>query len=87
MVRIGKVYQNLMVDVKATNEKLHHRAVRIVQDATGATADASETALNNCDWHAKTAIVSILLNVDSREASELLNSSSGHLRTALKLKK
>lgn len=84
MVRIGKVYQNLMVDVKATNEKLRHRAVRIVQEATGAEADVCETALNSSNWHAKTAIVSILLNVDAAGACELLDSSSGHLRSALR---
>ncbi|MDZ4834383.1 MAG: N-acetylmuramic acid 6-phosphate etherase [Candidatus Melainabacteria bacterium] len=86
MVKVGKVYQNLMVDVKATNEKLRHRAVRIVQEATGATSEECEAALNNSEWHAKTAIVSILLKVDSKEAGDLLSSSSGHLRKALRLK-
>lgn len=83
MVKSGKVYQNLMVDVKATNEKLRNRAIRIVQEATGATAEVCETALDYSDWHAKTAIVSILLSVAPDKASELLSKSSGHLRTAL----
>jgi len=86
MVKSGKVYQNLMVDVKATNEKLRHRAIRIVQEATGATPEICETALDYSDWHAKTAIVSILLEVAPEEAAELLHSSAGHLRTALNLK-
>jgi N-acetylmuramic acid 6-phosphate etherase len=85
MVRSGKVYQNLMVDVKATNEKLRHRAIRIVQEATGATPEVCETALDYSDWHAKTAIVSILLKVAPEEAGELLSKSSGHLRAALAL--
>ncbi len=83
MVRSGKVYQNLMVDVKATNEKLRHRAIRIVQEATGATPEVCETALDYSDWHAKTAIVSILLEVAPEKAAELLEKSSGHLRAAL----
>jgi N-acetylmuramic acid 6-phosphate etherase len=83
MVRSGKVYQNLMVDVKATNEKLRHRAVRIVQEATGATPEVCETALDYSNWHAKTAIVSILLEVAPEKAAELLEKSSGHLRAAL----
>lgn len=83
MVRSGKVYQNLMVDVKATNEKLRHRAIRIVQEATGATTEICKTALDYSDWHAKTAILSILLDVAPEKAAELLEQSSGHLRAAL----
>lgn len=83
MVRIGKVYQNLMVDVKATNEKLKHRAVKIVQEATSASKEICEHALENSDWHCKTAIVSILLNVSAKQATEALEQSKGHLRPAL----
>ncbi|MBY0547603.1 MAG: N-acetylmuramic acid 6-phosphate etherase [Candidatus Obscuribacterales bacterium] len=86
MVRIGKVYQNLMVDVKATNEKLKHRAVRIVQEATSAPGDICEAALEKSDWHAKTAIVSILLNTSAEQATELLERNKGHLRPALAAK-
>lgn len=86
MVRIGKVYQNLMVDVKATNEKLKHRAVRIVQEATSASREICEEALEKSDWHAKTAIVSILLNTSAERATELLEQSKGHLRPALAAK-
>lgn len=83
MVRIGKVYQNLMVDVKATNEKLKHRAVKIVQEATSAPREVCERSLQNSNWHAKTAIVSILLDVDPAAAAAALETSKGHLRMAL----
>lgn len=83
MVRLGKVYQNLMVDVKATNDKLKNRAIRIVQEVTGAPPDVCRDALDKSNWHSKTAIVSIELNVSAEEASKLLAVSNGHLRQAL----
>src|SRR5437588_9012059 len=57
MVRIGKVYGNLMVDVRATNEKLRDRAIRIVTSATGRGQDEARTTLEQASWQAKTAIV------------------------------
>jgi N-acetylmuramic acid 6-phosphate etherase len=83
MVRFGKVYQNLMVDVKATNEKLKHRAIRIVEEASGAPKDVCREALEKCDWNAKTAIFSIQLQISAAEASKLLTGTKGHLRKAL----
>ncbi len=83
MVKLGKVYQNLMVDVKATNEKLKDRAIRIVQEVTGASADDCRAALDESNWHSKTAIVAIELKISAKEAARLLDESGGHLRKAL----
>lgn len=86
MVRIGKVYQNLMVDVRATNQKLRVRAIRIVQEATSASRELCEESLERSNWHAKTAIVSILLGVSADDAMTALEQSRGHLRSALATK-
>jgi N-acetylmuramic acid 6-phosphate etherase len=83
MVRLGKTYGNLMVDVRATNEKLRDRATRIVRDATGADRELAERALIESNWHAKTAIVSLLLGVSSIEAEERLKTSGGFVRAAI----
>ncbi len=82
MVKMGKVYENLMVDVKATNVKLRKRAIRIVQQATGAPSEQCENALSEVDWHAKTAIVMLLLKVSRSEAVEKLEQAGGHIRRA-----
>ena len=74
MVRLGKVYGNLMVDVRATNAKLRDRAVRIVMTATGADRDAAEQALEEADGGAKIAIVALALGVSSEEARARLDS-------------
>ncbi len=83
MVRMGKVYENLMVDVKATNVKLRKRAIRIVQQATDAPSDKCESALIEVDWHAKTAIVMLLLEISAVEAVEKLEKAGGHIRRAI----
>ncbi|MBX9671307.1 MAG: N-acetylmuramic acid 6-phosphate etherase [Candidatus Obscuribacterales bacterium] len=83
MVRMGKVYENLMVDVKATNVKLRKRAIRIVEQATGSSSDKCESALIEVDWHAKTAIVMLLLNISKAEAEEKLHGAGGHIRRTL----
>lgn len=83
MVKLGKTYGNLMVDVKANNEKLRIRARRIVVEATGADEDEAATVLSEADWHAKTAIVAILAGVDVPEARRRLSGSGGHVREAL----
>src|SRR5438132_3180479 len=68
MVRIGKVYGNLMVDVRATNEKLRDRAIRIVVAAAGVSREEARTALEQCDWHAKTAVVVLSCSLSPEEA-------------------
>ncbi|HKM96402.1 MAG TPA: N-acetylmuramic acid 6-phosphate etherase [Buttiauxella sp.] len=83
MVKLGKVYQNLMVDMKATNIKLVDRACRIVVEATGATRIDAENALKQTDYEVKPAILMILTGVDAKTAYARLADSSGYLRPAL----
>jgi N-acetylmuramic acid 6-phosphate etherase len=83
MVGLGKVYRNLMVDVRPTNEKLLARAVRIVRDATGCDEPTARAALAAADQHAKTAIVAILCGLDADQARERLVAADGFVRTAV----
>ncbi|CAM3340268.1 N-acetylmuramic acid 6-phosphate etherase [Deinococcus saxicola] len=83
MVRLGKVYGNLMVDVKATNAKLEGRAVRLVRHATGADEVAAHEALKECGGSVKVAIVQVLLGVSATEATARLEAQNGHARAAL----
>ncbi|MBL8519471.1 MAG: N-acetylmuramic acid 6-phosphate etherase [Betaproteobacteria bacterium] len=83
MVRLNKVYGNLMVDLKATNEKLRRRAVRLTMLATGCDeAQATET-LARCDNQVKTAIVAIRAGVDVADARARLDAVNGSVRAAL----
>lgn len=81
MVLIGKCYQNLMVDVQASNQKLIARAVRIVMQATDCSKSEAESALQAADNHAKLAIMMILANVKRAEAERLLAENHGRLRS------
>ncbi|MFA3876617.1 N-acetylmuramic acid 6-phosphate etherase [Streptomyces sp. MMCC 100] len=83
MVRLGKTYGNLMVDVRASNEKLRARSRRIVALATGAADDDIERALTATDGEVKHAILVLLADVDGPTAARLLEQSGGHLRAAL----
>ena len=83
MVRLGKTYGNLMVDVVATNDKLRARVRRIVAAASGASAERVETALDDADGDAKVAIVSLVCEVDATAARARLDGAGGDLRTAL----
>ncbi|KYK16119.1 MULTISPECIES: N-acetylmuramic acid 6-phosphate etherase [Streptomyces] len=83
MIRLGKTYGNLMVDVRASNEKLRARSRRIVALATGAPDDAIERALTATDGEVKHAILTLLADVDGPTAARLLEDSGGHLRAAL----
>lgn len=83
MVKNGKVYQNLMVDVKATNVKLVDRACRIVVEATGAARADAEAALSQTDFEVKPAILMILANISAQEAIQRLKAHHGFLRAAL----
>ena len=83
MIRIGKCYQNLMVDVQASNEKLKARAVKIVMEATDCTKEIAETVLLQAGNHAKLAILMILANVDKTQAEKMLSENQGKLRQAL----
>ncbi|MEU5363254.1 N-acetylmuramic acid 6-phosphate etherase [Streptomyces sp. NPDC005925] len=83
MIRLGKTYGNLMVDVRASNEKLRARSRRIVRLATGASDGEIEAALTATDGEVKNAILTILADVDAPTASRLLAETDGHLRRAL----
>lgn len=83
MVLIGKCYQNLMVDVQASNEKLVTRAVRIVMQATDCTKAQAEIALKNANHSAKLAILMILTDLNAVEASQLLAQHQGQLQSSL----
>ncbi|MFC4033584.1 N-acetylmuramic acid 6-phosphate etherase [Streptomyces polygonati] len=83
MIRLGKTYGSLMVDVRASNEKLRARSRRIVALATGAGDAAIEAALTATDGEVKPAILTLLAHVDAATASRLLTASAGHLRQAL----
>ncbi|MFF3276378.1 N-acetylmuramic acid 6-phosphate etherase [Streptomyces chrestomyceticus] len=83
MIRLGKTYGNLMVDVRASNEKLRARSRRIVALATGAGDPEIEAALAATDGKVKNAILVVLAGVDGPTAARLLDGSRGHLRAAL----
>ncbi|MFJ5777537.1 N-acetylmuramic acid 6-phosphate etherase [Streptomyces sp. NPDC093094] len=83
MIRLGKTYGNLMVDVRASNDKLRARSRRIVALATGAPDEEIEHALTATDGEVKDAILAILSGVDGPTAARLLEESGGHLRAAL----
>jgi N-acetylmuramic acid 6-phosphate etherase len=83
MVKIGKVYQNLMVDMQATNVKLVDRACRMVCQATGCEREEAERALRQTAYEVKTAILMVLSGVDATKAATLLAEHGGFLRAAL----
>jgi N-acetylmuramic acid 6-phosphate etherase len=83
MVRTGKTFGNLMVDVRATNDKLRARVRRIVELATGAPPDEVEVALEAAGGEAKVAIVSLLAKVDADTARSRLDAADGRIRAAL----
>ncbi|MEU0674948.1 N-acetylmuramic acid 6-phosphate etherase [Streptomyces sp. NPDC006172] len=83
MIRLGKTYGNLMVDVRASNEKLRARSRRIVALATGAADEEIEAALTATGGEVKHAILALLAGVDGPSAARLLEESDGHLRAAL----
>ncbi len=80
MIRIGKTYENLMVDVTASNEKLKRRCVSIVCDITGVDDRKAEEVLIKCDWKVKIAVVMIARGVEISEAEQLLEGNDGVLR-------
>jgi N-acetylmuramic acid 6-phosphate etherase len=85
MIRLGKVYGNLMVDVQPTNAKLRARAVRILQEAAGADAVAARTALEATGYRVKPALVMLLTRVDATEAERRLAAAGGSVRRAVVL--
>ncbi len=85
MVKLGKAYGNLMVDVQPTNAKLRQRAMRIVSEITSVDIADAEALLQAADWQVKTAVVMGLAGVDAAAASQRLQASNGHVRAAIQV--
>lgn len=83
MVKLGKAYQNLMVDVNASNAKLKARAIRIVMLATDCDEETAKAALSQTDYHAKTAIVMLLTQCSASDAAMRLAQHQGYIRDAI----
>ena len=83
MVKLGKVYENLMIDLNASNKKLHARAIRIVMQATQCSQEQAKTSLEEAQNSAKLAILMVLTKADVDSAKAMLENSQGHLRKAL----
>ena len=83
MVRLGKTYGNLMVDLQTTSQKLADRSRRIVMALTDLTEPEAEAKLQNCGGDVKTAVVAHLRSISADEARRLLAEMNGHLRKAL----
>jgi N-acetylmuramic acid 6-phosphate etherase len=83
MIKLGKTYGDLMVDVRASNEKLAARARRIVRTATGVSDEEAEEALAAAEGSAKVAVVALLADVDADAARARLDRAGGHIRAAL----
>ena len=79
MIKLGKVYGNLMVDVKPSNEKLIRRCVTIVREAVGCEEDQAVAALEACGYRPKVAIVMLLKKIDAEQARELLEQAQGRI--------
>lgn len=83
MIRLGKVYENMMVDLQMTNKKLVERSKRIVMTITGVDYETAESVLTSADGHVKTALVMILRGVDKSAAKRLLAEADGFVRAAI----
>ena len=79
MIKLGKVYGNLMVDVKPSNEKLIRRCVTIVRETVGCEEDQAVSALEACGYRPKVAIVMLLKKIDAEQARELLEQAQGRI--------
>lgn len=84
MIKIGKTYENFMIDLKATNEKLKDRAIRIVSQIAKVDNSTAFKVLTECDWKIKTAIVMLIKKTDRLTAEKELKSYCGVLRRVLK---
>lgn len=83
MIRLGKVYENMMIDLQMTNQKLKERAKRIVMIATGVTYEQAEAFLGDANWHVKTALVMIKAGVSKEDAEHRLQQADGFVRPAI----
>jgi len=85
MVRMGKVYENMMIDLQMTNKKLVERAKRIVMTITGVNYETAEKTLIEAEWHVKTALVMIKAGVTAEQAKKQLDLADGFVRKAITL--
>ncbi|MDO7348143.1 N-acetylmuramic acid 6-phosphate etherase [Bacillus stercoris] len=83
MVKIGKVYENLMVDVNVSNKKLKERAISIIQSLTNASYETARKTLEQSDHHVKTAIVMLKTSTDQKQAKTLLDEANGFIDKAI----
>src|SRR3989339_964484 len=83
MIRMGKVYENMMIDLQMTNKKLVERSKKIVMTITGVSYEEAQKYLNEAGGHVKTALVMILANVDLAEAKIRLDKADGFVRRAI----
>jgi N-acetylmuramic acid 6-phosphate etherase len=83
LIQLGKVYRNLMVDLRATNSKLRRRAVRIVRQLLGLTEEQSLALLTQCQWEVKTALVAGRLGCSPDRARQRLGEAGGQVRAAI----
>jgi Predicted sugar phosphate isomerase len=83
MIRLGKVYENMMVDLQMTNKKLEERSKRIIMTITGVDYETAERVLYEAEGHVKTAVVMIKANVNAEEARRRLSLSNGFVRMAI----
>ncbi|MCY7761934.1 N-acetylmuramic acid 6-phosphate etherase [Bacillus spizizenii] len=83
MVKIGKVYENLMVDVNVSNKKLKERAISIIQSLTNASYDTARHTLEKANHHVKTAIVMLKTSTDQEQAKTLLDETNGFIDKAI----
>jgi N-acetylmuramic acid 6-phosphate etherase len=83
MVRLGHVYENLIIDLLDTNEKLSDRSLRILADASGQDLSAAKHALRNSGHNLRVALVMLKTGTDARAAKRLLKNACGNLRRAL----
>ena len=83
MTRLGHVYKNLMIDVRASNRKVSQRMVRILADASGKNLSAAQHALRQSGHNLRVALVMLKLHVSAPEAAVKLHNAKGHLREAL----
>jgi N-acetylmuramic acid 6-phosphate etherase len=86
MVRLGKVYENMMVDLQLTNQKLTERAKRIIMMATGCTYEEAAEILKSAGNHVKTAIVMKKLGVSANDAKKKLEEANGFVKKAIIMK-
>ncbi len=86
MIRMGKVYENMMIDLQMTNKKLVERSKRIVMTITGISYKEATDYLKSAGGHVKTALVMIKAGVNADEAKERLQKSDGFVRKAISIK-